>query len=143
MENLCHIERRLSVIAYEDIGLGNPAAVARTIQAIDTAKKVGFPEGRIPLAVAVIDLALSPKSKSAEQAIDRAIDMVRTTSYDIPTYLKLTNSLDFDDKYDFLLKYNSLYNYYRHFFFHMSDFSKLKVLLMQLKLQELQNMYIF
>ena len=71
------IERRLLVTAYEDVGLGNPAAVARTIQAIDTAKKVGFPEGRIPLAVAVIDLALSPKSRSAEEAINRATSMIQ------------------------------------------------------------------
>ena len=45
----------------------------------------------------LIDLALSPKSKSAEAAIDRAISMVQQTSYDIPTYLKLTNNLDFAD----------------------------------------------
>ena len=95
------IERRLLVTAYEDIGLGNPAAVARTIQAIDTAKKVGFPEGRIPLAVAVIDLALSPKSKSAEAAIDRATSIVQQTSYDVPKYLKLTNNLPEADKYDY------------------------------------------
>lgn len=57
------IERRLLVTAYEDIGLGNPAAVARCVQAIDAAKRVGFPEGRIPLAMAIIDLCLSPKPK--------------------------------------------------------------------------------
>ena len=95
------LERRLLVTAYEDVGLGNPAAVARTIQAIDTAKKVGFPEGKIPLAVAVIDLTLSPKSRSADEAINRAMDMVQKTSYDIPTYLKLTNSLRNEDKYDY------------------------------------------
>jgi len=99
--DLDSLERRLLVTAYEDVGLGNPAAVARTIQAIDTAKKVGFPEGRIPLAVAVIDLALSPKSRSAEAAIDRAMNIVQQTSYDIPKYLKLTNSLPEADKYDY------------------------------------------
>ena len=50
------IERRLLVTAYEDIGLGNPAAVARCVQAIDAAKRVGFPEGRIPLAMAILSL---------------------------------------------------------------------------------------
>ena len=57
------IERRLLVTAYEDIGLGNPAAVARCVQAIDAAKRVGFPEGRIPLAMAVIDLPLCRQSE--------------------------------------------------------------------------------
>ena len=52
------IERRLLVTAYEDIGLGNPAAVARCVNAIDAAKRVGFPEARIILSQAVIDLTL-------------------------------------------------------------------------------------
>ena len=57
------ITRRLTVIAYEDIGLGNPAAVARTLDAVNAAIRVGMPEAKIPLSVAVVDLALSPKSK--------------------------------------------------------------------------------
>lgn len=76
------IERRLLVTAYEDIGLGNPAAVSRCINAIDAARRVGFPEGRIPLSLAIIDLCLSPKSKSAEAAIDRAMQV--SASYHLP-----------------------------------------------------------
>lgn len=96
------IERRLLVTAYEDIGLGNPAAVARCVQAIDAAKRVGFPEGRIPLTVAVIDVTLSPKSKSAEQAIDRVMGKLHTTSYTVPDYLRFTPvSMKEEDKYDY------------------------------------------
>lgn len=96
------IERRLLVTAYEDIGLGNPAAVARCVQAIDVAKRVGFPEGRIPLSVAIIDLTLSPKSKSAEHAIDSAMHSIRTTSYSVPDYLRFTPvQMREEDKYDY------------------------------------------
>ena len=76
-EDLISIERRLLVIAYEDIGLGNPNAVDRTFNAIETAKKVGFPEAIIPLSFAVIDLALSPKSKSAYLSIAKAVELYK------------------------------------------------------------------
>lgn len=96
------IERRLLVTAYEDIGLGNPAAVARCVQAIDAAKRVGFPEGRIPLSQAVIDLCLSPKSKSAENAIDAALRELRVNPYQIPKYLRYTPvNMDPDEVYDY------------------------------------------
>lgn len=96
------IERRLLVTAYEDIGLGNPAAVARCVQAIDAAKRVGFPEGRIPLAMAIIDLCLSPKSKSAESAIDAAMSVLRHTSYKVPDYLRFTPvNMKEEDQYDY------------------------------------------
>ena len=96
------IERRLLVIAYEDIGLGNPAAVARTINAIDAAKRIGFPEALIPLGVQVIDLALSPKTKSGELAIQAAYKVASSTGYEIPKYLRLTPvGLDEDSKYDY------------------------------------------
>lgn len=96
------IERRLLVCAYEDIGLGNPAAVARCVQAIDAAKRIGFPEARIPLSVAVIDLCLSPKSKSAESAIDHALQELRTRPYQVPTYLRYTPvNMDQDEVYDY------------------------------------------
>ncbi|MFD0897891.1 replication-associated recombination protein A [Loigolactobacillus binensis] len=71
------ITRRLMVIAYEDIGLGNPQACARTVAAVTAAEKLGFPEARIPLADAVIDLALSPKSNSGIVAIDAALADIR------------------------------------------------------------------
>lgn len=100
--DLDSIERRLLVTAYEDIGLGNPAAVARCVNAIDVAKRVGFPEGRIPLAVAIIDLTLSPKSKSGEMAIDKAMSTLRHSSYSVPDYLRLTPvHMKDEDKYDY------------------------------------------
>lgn len=81
--------RRLLVCAYEDIGFGNPAAVARTVSAVQAAEKLGLPEARIPLAHAVIDLALSPKSNSAIDAIDAALNDVRQgKSGDVPLHLK-------------------------------------------------------
>lgn len=96
------IERRLLVIAYEDIGLGNPAAVARVINAIDAAKRVGFPEGRIPLSVAIIDLCLSPKSKSAEAAIDNVMSELERQPLPVPDYLRYTPvNLSSDKKYPY------------------------------------------
>lgn len=96
------IERRLLVIAYEDIGLGNPAAVARVINAIDAAKRVGFPEGRIPLSVAIIDLCLSPKSKSAEAAIDNVMAELERQPLPVPDYLRFTPvNLSSDKKYPY------------------------------------------
>lgn len=101
-DDMDSIERRLLVTAYEDIGLGNPAAVARCVQAIDAAKRVGFPEGRIPLALAVIDLTLSPKSKSAEHAIDAAMNKLHNASYSVPDYLRFTPvSMNKEDTYDY------------------------------------------
>lgn len=84
------IARRLLVTAYEDVGFGNPNAVDRAYHAIETARMVGFPEARIPLAFAVIDLALSPKSKSAEASIDKAIAKYNEHPLDVPKYLQLT-----------------------------------------------------
>lgn len=94
------IERRLLVIAYEDIGLANPAACGRTINAIDAAKRVGFPEAMIPLGVAVIDLCLSPKSRSGVSAIEEAVSFVSENPLDVPIYLKLNPvALDDAEKY--------------------------------------------
>src|SRR5699024_7908573 len=59
--DLISVNRRLLTIAYEDIGLANPAAAARTVSAITAAEKIGLPEARIPLANAVIELCVSPK----------------------------------------------------------------------------------
>lgn len=81
--------RRLMVCAYEDIGLGNPQAVSRTVLAVQAAEKLGLPEARIPLANAVVDLALSPKSNSAYLALDSALADVRAgKSGDIPDSLR-------------------------------------------------------
>jgi putative ATPase len=100
--DLDSIERRLSVTAYEDVGLGNPSAVDRTFNAIETAKKVGFPEAIIPLSFAVIDLALSPKSKSAYLSIKKAVELYRNKPIDMPDYLHLTPAnLNDNQKYPY------------------------------------------
>lgn len=75
--DLASICRRLMVIGYEDIGLGNPAAAARTVNAVLAAERLGLPEARIPLADVVVDLCLSPKSNSAYTALDAAIADIR------------------------------------------------------------------
>lgn len=83
------ISRRLIVIAYEDVGLANPQAGARTLAAIETAERIGFPEARIPLANAVIELCLSPKSNSAILAIDAALsDIQKGIVGEVPDHLK-------------------------------------------------------
>ena len=87
--DLPSIARRLTVIAYEDIGLANPPAVQRAITAIQAAEKIGLPEARIPLADTVIELALSPKSNSGIQAIDAALERIDQGSFgEIPNWLK-------------------------------------------------------
>lgn len=83
------IARRLMVIAYEDIGLANPSAAQRTVTAIQASERLGFPEARIPLATAVIDLCLSPKSNSSIVAIDAALQDIRSgKSGDVPDHLR-------------------------------------------------------
>ena len=71
--DLDSIYRRMTVIAYEDIGLANPSIGPKVEAAINASERVGLPEARIPLSKMVIELALSPKSNSAEEAIDLAI----------------------------------------------------------------------
>lgn len=87
--DLDSIARRMTVIAYEDIGLGNPSAGMRTLAAIEAAERVGFPEARIPLSVALVELCLSPKSNSAYKALDQAMSDVRNSDIgEIPAHLK-------------------------------------------------------
>jgi putative ATPase len=87
--DLVSIARRLIVIAYEDIGLANPQAGPRALAAVEAAERLGFPEGRIPLANSVIELCLSPKSNSAISAIDAAIADIRSgNTGDVPDHLK-------------------------------------------------------
>lgn len=87
--DLDSIARRLVVIAYEDIGLANPQAGPRALAAVQAAERIGFPEARIPLAVTVVELALSPKSNSAYKALDEALSDIRAgKSGDIPPHLK-------------------------------------------------------
>lgn len=75
--DLVTIARRILVIAYEDISLANPNIASRTLDAIIAAERLGFPEARIPLSQAVIELALSPKSNTAITSIDQALSDVR------------------------------------------------------------------
>lgn len=74
--DLDSIERRLSVIAYEDIGLANPGIGPRLDSAINAAERVGLPEAQIPLAYIACEMALSPKSNSTYMALSRAMDDV-------------------------------------------------------------------
>lgn len=87
--DLAIICRRLMVIGYEDVGLANPAAAARTVNAVLAAERLGLPEARIPLADCVVDLCLSPKSNSAYVALDTAIADIRAgKSGDVPDHLR-------------------------------------------------------
>ena len=87
--DLISICRRLQVIASEDIGLGYPQAVVIVKALVDSARELGFPEARIPLAEATVLLATSPKSNSAYLALDAALrDLEDVTVGDIPIHLK-------------------------------------------------------
>jgi putative ATPase len=87
--DLVTIARRLLVISYEDIGLANPQLASRTLDAIVSAERLGFPEARIPLSQAVIELSLSPKSNSAIKSIDGALSDIRKKKTGaIPKHLK-------------------------------------------------------
>ena len=87
--DLAIICRRLMVIGYEDIGLANPAAAARTVNAVLAAERLGLPEARIPLADTVVDLCLSPKSNSAYMELDAAIADIRSgKAGDVPDHLR-------------------------------------------------------
>ena len=88
-DDLPIIARRLMVIAYEDIGMANPPAAQRAVTAVQAAERLGFPEARIPLADAVIELCLSPKSNSGIMAIDNAITQIRRGGVgEVPADLK-------------------------------------------------------
>lgn len=83
------IARRLVILAAEDIGLANPNALLIAQSAFDAVDKIGWPEGRIPLAEATIYLACSPKSNSAYLAIDKALDYVRhNPAHPVPMHLR-------------------------------------------------------
>ncbi len=91
-EDLDSIYRRMSVIAYEDIGLANPTMGPKVDAAINACERLGLPEARIPLATVVIELALSPKSNSAIIALDKALEDIRLgNTGNVPNHIK-TNS---------------------------------------------------
>lgn len=90
--DLDSIYRRMSVIAYEDIGLANPGIGPKVMAAIQAAELVGLPEARIPLGTIVTEMALSPKSNSAHLALDEALNDIRKGSTgNVPEHIK-TNS---------------------------------------------------
>ena len=92
--DLDSIYRRLSVIAYEDIGLANPSIGPKVMAAINAAELVGLPEARIPLGTIVTEMALSPKSNSAHIALDTAIaDIESGNTGNLPIHLKTNSSL--------------------------------------------------
>lgn len=94
-EDLDIIYRRMSVIAYEDIGLANPSMGPKVDACINACERLGLPEARIPLAATVIELALSPKSNSAEMAIEAALNDIRSgNTGNVPNHIK-TNSKDY------------------------------------------------
>ena len=101
------IARRLVISASEDIGLANPNALLLANAAFDAVMKIGWPEGRIPLAEAAVYLATSPKSNSAYLGIDAALQLVQQTgNQPVPLHLrnaptKLMKELGYSDGYKY------------------------------------------
>lgn len=92
-EDLDIIYRRLSVIAYEDIGLANPGIGPRVMAAISAAELVGLPEARIPLGEIVVEMALSPKSNSSHLALDAALnDIHKGNTGNVPDNIKTSST---------------------------------------------------
>ena len=90
-EDPAFIARRLVISASEDIGLANPNALLLANAAFDAVMKIGWPEGRIPLTEATVYLATSPKSNSAYEGINKALEIVRSTG-NLPVPLHLRNA---------------------------------------------------
>ncbi len=90
-EDPAFIARRLVISASEDVGLANPNALLLANAAFDAVMKIGWPEGRIPLAEATVYLATSPKSNSAYKGINGALELVRQTG-NLPVPLPLRNA---------------------------------------------------
>ncbi|WFQ90217.1 replication-associated recombination protein A [Mycoplasma feriruminatoris] len=81
--------RRMIIISYEDIGLANPAICSRVVQACNAFRQIGFPEGIIPLGLAIVEMSLSWKSNSAYLATNSALDFVKNGNvYSVPKHLK-------------------------------------------------------
>lgn len=99
--DLDSIYRRMSVIAYEDIGLANPAIGPRVDAAINAAERVGLPEARIPLGTIVTEMALSPKSNTAHIALDKAIEDIENGNVgNVPNHIK-TSSTEYKYPHDY------------------------------------------
>ena len=99
--DLDSIYRRMSVIAYEDIGLANPSIGPKVIAAIEASERVGLPEARIPLGTIVTEMALSPKSNTAHLALDEAIeDIEKGNTGNVPNHIK-TDSKEYLYPHDY------------------------------------------
>ncbi len=100
-EDLDIIYRRMTVIAYEDIGLANPSMGPKVDACINACERLGLPEARIPLSVMVTDLALSPKSNSAHLALDEALeDIHKGNTGNVPNHIK-TSAIGYKYPHDY------------------------------------------
>ena len=139
-EDPAFIARRLVISASEDIGLANPNALLLANAAFDAVQKIGWPEGRIPLAEATVYLATSPKSNSAYNAINSAIENVRQTgNQPVPLHLRnapteLMAELGYSDGYKYPHDYPGHYVEQQYMpdalkevrFFHVQENDKIK-----------------
>lgn len=102
--------RRLLIIAYEDIALANPAICLRVQGAISAFRQIGMPEGIIPLGLVVVEMALSEKSNSTNQAIQKAYqDVLSGKIYAIPEYLRNSVSFKAKEKYKYPPNFENSY----------------------------------
>ena len=100
-EDLDILYRRMTVIAYEDIGLANPSIGPKVEAAIQASERLGLPEARIPLGNIIIEMALSPKSNTSHLALDAALNDIRKGSTgNVPEHIK-TNSTDYKYPHDY------------------------------------------
>ncbi len=139
-EDPAFIARRLVISASEDIGLANPNALLLANAAFDAVQKIGWPEGRIPLAEATVYLATSPKSNSAYNAVNAAIDNVRQTgNQPVPLHLRnapteLMSELGYSDGYKYPHDYPGHYVQQQYMpdalvgthFFHVQENDRIK-----------------
>ena len=109
------IARRLCISAAEDIGLANPNALLLANACFDTVQKIGWPEGRIPLAEATVYLATSQKSNSAYLGINQALEVVKTTG-NLPVPLHLRNApTQLMEELNYGAEYKYAHDYPNHF----------------------------
>ena len=144
--DLDSIFRRMSVIAYEDIGLANPSIGPKVMAAIEAAKLVGLPEARIPLGTIVTEMALSPKSNTAHIALDEALsDIEKGNVGDIPKHLKNpsdTYKYPHDYKNAFVKQQYLPYKLKNKKYYHPKDLGyehKLKEIYLYLEKQKKEN----
>ena len=114
-EDPSFIARRLVISASEDIGLANPNALLLANAAFEAVMKIGWPEGRIPLAEATVYLATSPKSNSAYKGINDALQLVRQTG-NLPVPLHLRNApTQLMEELGYVKDYKYAHDYQGHF----------------------------